>query len=319
MARITRTIGPEIGWMAGQSNSLGQQTLPSVSDGTIPRSAIRYWHHDMVGANPTATRDLDDVATADWQGGEVEIGVRMVDTSSRGPYAVAKTAVGSSGLVSGSRYWLGAGQMASKAIASVRAMIDTLVWEDPTQLPVVGSVVWNQWEEDGKTANDPDADNYAANLALLIQRFRDEFHPQLPVVVTLASTAATSRPAGNITTIRAAQAAVAAADALVTTIETNALALEVDVTHYTADSQQALGVLSAAALAGFALPDYTDTSLVTRVSLYGSLASAQDASRFLSVLGEGGGAVMTGPVDTDVWAVSDPIFGHHFVPTGAWS
>ena len=121
----------------------------------------------------------------------------------------------------------------------------------------IEGMLWVQGERDAVIGAGA---SYQANLTAFISDVRVTYGAGLPFVVSRLSSGQTSIATGQLTLVRAAQAAVAAADPLATLIDTDSFGVQSDLLHFDAAGQQQLGTASAGGLLSF-LPFTSPTTL----------------------------------------------------------
>jgi lysophospholipase L1-like esterase len=113
----------------------------------------------------------------------------------------------------------------------------------------IAGLIWIQGESDAAVREYAEA--YERNLEQLVAATREALHvASLPVVVARLNEASGYDHAH---VVRAAQERVAARDAQVHLVDTDALALRPDARHFTADSYQRLGTMLAERIIGLDL------------------------------------------------------------------
>lgn len=301
------TRGPAVYVLWKQSNALGREVVPTSPPVSLPRSDIRYLYEDIAFGIALDQMDLQSLATARWTGCELSLGVELVDTYGL-DVAIAKIARGSTGFIQ----WDCDDTSKNMSILyrDVRRFIETLRRKSGRDPYVAGMIHVGGEQEALSTA---EATTYAADMNRHFASARANFGPQLPHWIVGLQEHVGGRADSDVALVRAGEAAVAAADARATLIDTSDLAREGDNVHYTIDAQvDVLGPRLAASIASVGEYHPVDDPGAVRVSLYPTLSRAQSASRFLGYT-----PVRVAPVDT-LWAVEDR-FGPHWIARNEWA
>lgn len=219
--------------VAGQSNALGYRLtgadLPTGAYDPDPR--VRIWTGRNF-ATLAPGRNTGAPANPQCWGPEVAYARAWLADRSRGALHVVKLARGSTALAANAdRDWAPeSGELFAETAAAVRAARRTL----PDGTPV-SAILWMQGEQDA--AQQETAEAYGANLARALPVMRQRWgDPTTPVL--LGRIAPSLRYAE---VVRAAQAAVDAADPLAVSVDTSGYPLLPDRLHYAAEGQLRLG------------------------------------------------------------------------------
>lgn len=230
----------------GQSNAVGfadEDNLTTSSYASV-YSSVLLKQQDGTNANPPvwtsyATAALQPRAHATLNMGcELSLG-RYVDARRPRSWGLVKMGIGDTSLAD---YWRNGAAYPTDPPRLFAQMVTFLRAAEVEIGGRIAAFVWIQGERDATDATDAAA--YEANLTQFIADVR-AYWPALPFIFNRLHN---SNPDAHKATIRAAQAAVAAAVSGTTMIDVDALALQGDSLHFTADGYVALGNLVGAAV-----------------------------------------------------------------------
>ncbi len=243
----------QIWLLAGQSNAVGYVSIGAAAasgyqwqtDGLLwarmgdPAYTNYPWDlpHDIVGSSGTSAPS--------WIGPEAGF-LKTMNPSGRERVAVLKYAVNATSLGGNNAgVWnKAAGQLYTKWQTAVSDGLAAIAM--PYQ---IAGLLWMQGEQDAADATGVNGNAYQANLTQFLVDARADFGLQ-HVVIGLINSHIDTGVFPYLTTVRAAQAAVCAADPFAYLVTADALALQPDSLHYTGGGQSRLGVAFAAAAAG---------------------------------------------------------------------
>lgn len=241
--------GADLVVLAGQSNALGYgltaADLPADLVEATARSDVLIWQGDRFAPLTPGTNTGSPRQPRTW-GPEVGFARAWREAHPGRRLYLVKHARGSTPLApaAGPDWSPASGELFAEATAKVEAAKAALVAQGLT--PRLTGVLWLQGEAD---AGDPaTAQAYSGNLTGLIRAMRlDLSAPQAVVVV-----AKIPDWGGSAREVRAAQAAVDAADTLTVSVDAQGLPMQGDGLHIAAGGQLRLGEAMAVALAGAA-------------------------------------------------------------------
>jgi len=250
----------EVFLIGGQSNAAGRADT-SLLTGTLAAAQTDvyfYWHQGMMSATNAALADdtllalqpgsghgTSGTVVPNEFGPELSFGRSMADAFPDHNIYIIKYAYGGSNLHSD---WAAGGARYDEFLDTVSAGLAAITSGGHTYH--MSGMLWQQGEADqGASA----AAAYETNLTDLVARVRTDAFAgaDAPFVLGMLSTNQTNydqSPGSGFQTVRAAQTAVAAADAYVTAVNTDAFSVRSDNVHFDASGQVDLGNALAAAM-----------------------------------------------------------------------
>jgi len=230
--------------LGGQSNMVGNFTLSSELPAALqdPQADVLYYPGALTTLRPGFGLEF---------GPEVSFGRSVADAFPAETFCLIQRAVnGSSLLVS----W-------NPATGTSYAAFRTRVESGLAALTAAGhsyeivGMLWTQGE--AEAANGTTTPTYQAALNEFIADVRSRYGPNLPFFVSRLSSGQTSIPANGLSTIRAAQEAVATNDPHTYLVDTDAITLGSDNVHFSSAGQVSLGQAFGLAYADSVVPDVT--------------------------------------------------------------
>jgi hypothetical protein len=232
--------------LGGQSNADGRAVVADLPLSLqSPQSDVDFYYRTELTTG-TLTTLRPGLSETSQFGPEILLGSRLADIHAHEPgtrVAIIKYANGGTNLHT---QWKAGGNSTSTGDGpeyitfqqTVTAGRAALAAKYPNTALELDSMVWMQGESDAATTT---AGAYQANLTAFIADVRATYEDSLPFIIGRLSSQQTNLNAAALTTVRAAQDAVAAADPYTGIISTDGFGMKTDDLHFDAAGQQAMG------------------------------------------------------------------------------
>lgn len=232
--------------LAGQSNADGRAATSELpAELQSPQDDVDFYYATQ-GNGGTLTTLRPGLSETSQFGPEILLGRRLADlhASEAGTrVAIIKFANGGTDLktqwkAGGNGTTSGDGPQYVTFQQTVTSGLAALAAAYPLATLDLQSMVWMQGESDAVAAS---SNLYQANLTAFIADVRSTYGASLPFVIARLSSQQTALDAGHLSTVRAAQDAVAAADPRTSVFSTDSFGIKPDNLHFTGAGLQAMG------------------------------------------------------------------------------